>query len=243
MYYLYREFNTFIRLRHEYHTTDEYRNSPRATTILVTGIPKELNNSESLKELFDIFPGGVKRIWLNRDASKLGKATAKREAIVNNLEAAATNYIIQYSKDSKNPEFNESNAENGKSPNIKRPQHRSKLPIIGKKVDSLETYSNELNDLNHQILELQKNPNDFKRLNSAFIQFNDYVGAQLAATSTVPRLTNISPDDVIWENLNLTSNQRMIRRVISMFIVIGLVIVWIPAGNILVKKNLFKKFV
>ncbi|PKY46571.1 DUF221-domain-containing protein [Rhizophagus irregularis] len=229
MYALYREFNTFIRLRHEYHTTDEYRNSPRATTILVTGIPKELNNSESLKALFDIFPGGVKRIWLNRDPSKLAKATAKREAVVNNLEGAATNYIIQYAKDSTKPEFRESNVENGNSPNIKRPQHSSKLPIIGKKVDSLETYSNDLNDINHQISELQKNPNNFKRLNSAFIQFNDYVGAQLAATSTVPKLINISPDDIIWENLNLTSKQRMIRRVISLSVVIGIVIIWMSA--------------
>lgn len=241
MYALYRELNTFIRLRHEYHTTDEYRNSPRATTILVTGIPMELNNSESLKALFDIFPGGVKRIWLNRDPSKLAKATAKREAIVNNLEGAATNYIAQFAKDSTKPEFRESNVENGNSPIIKRPQHSSsKLPIIGKKVDSLEAYSNELNDINLQISELQKNPNDFKRLNSAFIQFNDYVGAQLAATSTVPKLNNISPDDIIWENLNLTSNQKMIRRVISLSIVIGLVIVWVPAGNMQKKKKFFK---
>ncbi|GBB83502.1 hypothetical protein RclHR1_10200009 [Rhizophagus clarus] len=229
MYYIYRELNTFIRLRHEYHTTDEYRNSPRATTILVTGIPNEMNNSESLKELFDLFPGGVKQIWLNRDPSKLTNVTAKREAIVFNLEGAATNYITQYAKDLSKSQSKESNAENGNSPNTKRPQHSSKLPIIGKKVDSLETYSNELSDINKQISELQKDPNDFKRLNSAFIQFNDYVGSQLAATLTIPKLNNISPDDIIWENLNLTNNQRMIRRVISISIVTGLVIVWMTA--------------
>ena len=75
MYSLYQEMNTYIRLRHEYYTTDEYKHSSRATTILVTGIPNELNNYEALKTLFGIFPGGVKRIWLNRVPTKLAKAT------------------------------------------------------------------------------------------------------------------------------------------------------------------------
>ncbi|RIA89933.1 hypothetical protein C1645_771079 [Glomus cerebriforme] len=230
MYALFREFNTFIRLRHEYYTTDEFRNSQRATTILVTGIPNKLNNTETLKALFDVFPGGVNRIWLNRDPSKLTKVTAERETIVTKLEGAATTYIIQHAKDLTKSQSKESNVENGSSPNSKRPQHRSgKLPFTGKKVDSLETYQTDLNNLNKKISEFQSNLNDFKRLNSAFIQFHNYVGAQLAATSTIPKLTNISPDDVIWENLNLTSTQRMIRRVISLTVVTALVILWIPA--------------
>jgi hypothetical protein len=240
MYVLYREYNTFIRLRHEYHTTAEYRNSPRATTILVTGIPNEINSTETLNSLFGVFPGGVKRIWLNRNPAKLAETTAEREKAVNNLEGAVTAYITQHAKDLAKSQSKESNAENGNSPSTKRPQHSSKIPIIGKKVDSLETYENELNNLNQQILELQKNPNDFKRLNSAFIQFNDYVGAQLAATLTIPKLNNISPEDIIWENLNLTSFQRMIRGVISLAIVVALVILWLPAGNnLFIKKKLF----
>src|SRR5436305_14578694 len=99
MYTLYREMHTYIRLRHEYYTTEEYKNSSRATTILVTGIPNELNNIETLKSLFGIFPGGVKYIWLNRDPSKLAKATAQREKIVTNLEGAVTTYITQHAKD------------------------------------------------------------------------------------------------------------------------------------------------
>ncbi|CAG8540172.1 15380_t:CDS:2 [Funneliformis mosseae] len=227
IYVLYHELRTFIRLRHEYLTTDEHRNSPRATTILVVGIPNEMNNSKALKALFDIFPGGVKRIWLNREPSKLEGFMADREKLVNKLEGSATTYITQHAKNLAKSPSKESNAENGSSaPSTTRPQHR-KLLIMGKKVDSLETYRSDLSNLNQQILNLQKNPNDFKQLNSAFIQFNNYIGAQLAAASTVPRLTDIAPDDIIWENLNLKNNQRIIRRFISLAIVIALVLLWI----------------
>ncbi|CAI2166614.1 17007_t:CDS:2 [Funneliformis geosporum] len=227
MYVLYYELRTFVRLRHEYLTTDEHRDSPRATTILVVGIPNDMNNTKTLKTLFDIFPGGVKRIWLNREPSKLVGIVADRDKLVNELEGAATTYITQHAKNLAKSRSKESNAENGSSaPSTTRPQHR-KIPIIGKKVDSLETYRSDLSNLNQQILNLQKDPNAFKQLNSAFIQFNNYIGAQLAATSTVPRLTDIAPDDIIWENLNLKSNQRMVRRFISLAVVVALVLLWI----------------
>src|SRR6266496_1123573 len=99
MYTLYLELETFIRLRHEYLTTNEHRQSPRATTILVVGIPNEMNNFETLKKLFDVFPGGVRRIWLNREPSKLANFTAKREKLVDELESATTTYIKQHAKD------------------------------------------------------------------------------------------------------------------------------------------------
>jgi calcium permeable stress-gated cation channel len=229
MYALFQEMYVYIRLRHEQYTTDEYKHSSRATTILVTGIPNELNNFEALKTLFGIFPDGVKRIWLNRDPSKLAKFTAKRVKLVANLEGAATNYIIQHAKDLSKSQQLESDAENGRGePDTEHPHHR-KLPIIGEKVDSLVTYRSDLINLNQQISELQKNPNSFKQLNSAFIQFNDYIGAQLAATITIPKLNNIHPKDVVWENLNFTSNQRMFRRVISLSVVAVLVSFWATA--------------
>src|SRR4051812_20584039 len=124
MYTLYREMHSYIRLRHEHYTTDEYKHSSRATTILVTGIPNELNNNETLRTLFGIFPGGVKYIWLNRDPSKLAKATAKREKIVTNLEGAATQYITQRAKDLSKSQSREPDVENGRTePDTKRPQH------------------------------------------------------------------------------------------------------------------------
>ncbi len=49
------------------------------TTILVTDIPENLLSKEHLKRLYDIYPGGVRRVWLQRDYSKLKQKIQERE--------------------------------------------------------------------------------------------------------------------------------------------------------------------
>lgn len=39
---------------------------PQASTVLITGIPKEYMDEKELEGLFTNLPGGVKRIWLAR---------------------------------------------------------------------------------------------------------------------------------------------------------------------------------
>ncbi|CAJ0763082.1 7140_t:CDS:2 [Entrophospora sp. SA101] len=107
-----------------------------------------------------------------------------------------------------------------------RPVHR-KIPVVGKKVDSLTTYHTKLLDLNQSINDLQKNPVTFKKLNSAFIQFNNYIGAQLAATSIRPKnLNDIAAKDVIWDNLNYTKKQLMIKKIVSILAASALALLW-----------------
>ncbi|CAG8625678.1 16779_t:CDS:2 [Racocetra fulgida] len=186
--------------------TIEHRISPRATTILVVGIPDQLNNEEDLKNLFSVFPGGVKRVWLNR----LIDLTVKRMKLIHNLEYAETDFLLKYLKHLAKDDESEQDVEDGdKVPIFLRPTHRT-IPLIGKKVDSIEMYREEIQKLNEEINELRKKIDSFKKLRSAFVQFNNYVGAQLAATLTIPRLTEITREDVIWENLNLTRIQRLI---------------------------------
>ncbi|CAG8642475.1 274_t:CDS:2 [Acaulospora morrowiae] len=225
LYFLHRENCTYIRLRHEYFTTPEHRISLRATTILILGIPKNICNEKDLKELFDIFPGGVKRIWINRDPGNIAKLHTAREKLVVNLEASETALIRQYATYLEK-QGGKGDVEDGKKvPKALRPVHR-KTPLIGSKVDSIETYRNEIQTLNKKIGEKLMDIKDFKQLNSAFIQFNTYVGAQLAANLTIPRLTDISPEDVIWENLNITRSQRLVRYFISFSISSALILLW-----------------
>nr|CAG8501197.1 8973_t:CDS:2 [Entrophospora candida] len=237
VYMSHRELNHYIRLRHEFLSSPGHRTSPKATTILVTGIPNELNNQESLRSLFGIFPGGVKNIWINRDPGKLVKKTNERKKLVTKYERAATQLIINHSKqhEKKTDNTNDdsinddnTNGDNTNDDNTEkiRPVHR-KIPIVGKKVDSLTTYHTKLLDLNKSINDLQKNPVAFKKLNSAFIQFNNYIGAQLAATSIWPKnLNDIAAKDVIWDNLNYTKNQLMIKKIVSLLAASALALLW-----------------
>ncbi|RIB08200.1 hypothetical protein C2G38_1983181 [Gigaspora rosea] len=225
LYMMYHEYYTYIRLRHEFLTTPEHRVSARATTILVLGIPHQLNKEPDLKNLYNVFPGGVKRIWLNSEPTELIDLTAKRTKALNKLEKAETVFLEKYLKYLAKDGGSGQDVEDGnKIPTPLRPTHK-KIPLIGKKVDSIETYRNEINQLNKDINDLRTQSN-FKPLDSAFIQFNDFVGAQLAATLTIPRLTEISREDVIWENLKVTNPSRVIRKIISFSITATLIILW-----------------
>lgn len=66
-----------------------------ANTILVGNIPKTLLTNEKLKEVFDVFPGGVKAVHINTDVRELSSRMSARESLVEQLEVAETRLIRQ----------------------------------------------------------------------------------------------------------------------------------------------------
>ena len=56
----------YTQRRHAYLMSARHNKAPQSTTILVTAIPEGLNTEEALFDIFDRFPGGVSKIWLNR---------------------------------------------------------------------------------------------------------------------------------------------------------------------------------
>ena len=68
---MFHELNAFVRIRQENLTADEHKNTVRATTILVTSVPENFLNVNTLRQVFSVFPGGVKNVFLNRDCSEL----------------------------------------------------------------------------------------------------------------------------------------------------------------------------
>ncbi|CAG8482795.1 1059_t:CDS:2 [Diversispora eburnea] len=205
LYMMYRETNIYIKFKHAYCTTHEYQKSPRATTIYVPDIPSHLiHNEEEFKKLYNAFPGGVKKIWFNRYPKKLIEAQSERQKIINGLELAETAFIRNYDK-----QFTESKEIRDEDLKKFRPISRSKL---GMKQDAIEFNRKRLIKFNN------RNELIFTNLNSAFIQFKSFMGAQLAANSTATRITDISPDDIIWENLNIAYSQRLVRKVIITFV-------------------------
>jgi hypothetical protein len=90
-------------------------------------------------------------------------------------------------------------------PDKKRPTYRLK-PIIGKKVDTINYGSAEVEKMNAEIDELQQNYKESAPLNSAFVCFHTQEQAEMAcqvlshhrAFQMAPRHIGIRPDDVIW---------------------------------------------
>jgi calcium permeable stress-gated cation channel len=95
---MYHELNEFVRIRQDNLTSDDHKYTVRATTILVTSIPQNFLNVKSLKQVFSVFPGGVKNVFLNRDCSELLEQVEERDKIAKQLESAETDLIIVANK-------------------------------------------------------------------------------------------------------------------------------------------------
>ncbi|KAK4134269.1 DUF221-domain-containing protein [Trichocladium antarcticum] len=108
------------------------------------------------------------------------------------------------------------------------------LPLINKKTDTVYWCRQELARLNVEIEEDQEHPERYPLINAAFIQFNHQVAAHMACQSVThhipkhmaPRMVEISPDDVIWDNMAISWWNEWARRVIVFLLVIGMVILW-----------------
>ncbi|KAI1423095.1 DUF221-domain-containing protein [Xylaria sp. FL1777] len=127
----------------------------------------------------------------------------------------------------------------------KRPTHRLAnfewtpgwlpgLPFVNKKVDTIFWCRKELARLNNEIETDQENPERYPLMRSAFIQFNHQVAAHMACQSVIhhvpkhmaPRIVEISPNDVIWDNMAISWWSGWLRTAIAVAIVVGMIILW-----------------
>jgi calcium permeable stress-gated cation channel len=92
-YVAYQELRGYIRVRQAFLTSPQHRIRASATTVLVTGIPRKWLTHEALAGLYDVFPGGIKNIWINRNFDSLAEKVNLRQSIANDLEAAETNLL------------------------------------------------------------------------------------------------------------------------------------------------------
>ncbi|KAJ5990632.1 hypothetical protein N7522_010839 [Penicillium canescens] len=87
------ELRGFIRLRQAYLTSPQHRLRASATTVLVTSIPPDWLDMDALDRLFDVFPGGVRNIWINRNFDDLNEKVKMRNKLALKLESAETDLI------------------------------------------------------------------------------------------------------------------------------------------------------
>ncbi|CAO3697007.1 unnamed protein product [Rhizopus stolonifer] len=233
-YYTFRETHIYIDLRRKYLLSPEYTQSVAARTLFVPSIPNNVNNAEDLKRIFSKFPGGVRRVWLNRKLNDLPDLVQERDKAVYRLEAAVTKAILATYK------YHQKKwtIEDGSKidiPGKLRPTHRvSPIPWVGHKVDSIQYYHNLIKELNESILKKQSEAPQLFQYNSAFIEFHSQIAAHMAGQSLIhkdsmhmaPRHIAIEPSDVIWDNMNIRSFERLVRRFASMVITTAIIIFW-----------------
>ena len=122
---------------------------------------------------------------------------------------------------------------------------------MGQKVDTIDWCKQEIVETNRLLAEaretLQKDINQpgtgddetYPPLNSAFVLFNQQIGAHMAAQALIhhepyrmaAKYTEVAVDDVIWGNLNMNPYEGRVRTAISWAVTIGLIIVWAIPGK------------
>lgn len=92
-YVFFAELRVYIRVRQDYLTSAEHRLRALATMVLVTSIPDKWLTIEALSGLYDVCPGGIRNIWINRNYDSLREKVRLREQVVSQLEQAETELI------------------------------------------------------------------------------------------------------------------------------------------------------
>jgi len=93
LYNIYYELRSYIRVRQAYLTSPQHRIRASATTVLVAGIPAKWLTTRALDGLYDVYPGGIRNIWINRNYDQIADKVSQRDNIVQSLEEAETNLV------------------------------------------------------------------------------------------------------------------------------------------------------
>jgi hypothetical protein len=154
LYIIRKEMSHFIITRQQHLIERKHSKSVQATTILVTGIPSKYLTQNALFKLFNSLPGGVKKIWINRDLKELPDIYDRRLAACAKLESAETALLGTATKlrlkavtaAAKNgTDIEASNQESIQVPESERPTHKlGFLGLIGEKVDSINWAREEI---------------------------------------------------------------------------------------------------
>ncbi|KAF8155669.1 hypothetical protein B0H34DRAFT_751686 [Crassisporium funariophilum] len=131
--------------------------SVQANTILITGIPANYLTQDALYKLFYALPGGVKKIWINRNLKELPDIYDRRLAACAKLESAETQLLrtaakLRLAAAKKGGKGASTDVESSKSPvtqievpESERPTHKlGSIPFFGQKVDTIQWAREEI---------------------------------------------------------------------------------------------------
>ncbi|KLO13330.1 DUF221-domain-containing protein [Schizopora paradoxa] len=164
------EMNNFLVKRQLYLAEKRHRESAQARTVLITGIEDDFLSERALTEMFSVLPGGVQKVWLNRNLRDLPEKYKERQKLCKKLEGAENKIIRLANKQHRKLEKSGADAEKLQTtlealvPENKRPTFRHpagfmpfSLPLIGKKEDTIRWTSKELRRVNFEMRERQRN--------------------------------------------------------------------------------------
>lgn len=242
-YFLWQQTEKVVSVRQRYLGQ---QNSVTDRTILLEGLPQEFDpndyssstdlipqnsikfDQEKLKKYIEeLGIGKVRDIYISYNWDTLKVLFKKREKILRALEIAYSRYVPL------NVEvYTYGNLEPSVSPVRNLPQTETQpliedrpkptirlglWGIFGEKVDAIDYYSDQLIELDKEII-AEREKNNFQQARSAFVTMDSVASAQMAAQAVLdPHVHRLiarlapAPHDVCWDNISLTKPAKFLR--------------------------------
>jgi hypothetical protein len=196
---------------------------------------------DSNKERF--FGKDAVRVWPATKADKLASLVSSRDSLVEELESAELSLIQKANERGRKRQSKNSRREityESLSDGIRkslRPTHRLKTGQVGKQVDSIDYFREQLKKKESEIEKARESNEHGDGTNGAsavFVEFHTQAAAQRACQqvatadilSLTPRYTGVMPKEVIWENLTIPPARRISQGGIAVALVIATIIFW-----------------
>ncbi|KAI8996935.1 hypothetical protein BDB01DRAFT_830572 [Pilobolus umbonatus] len=247
-YFTFLNYRDYVRIRREYLLRKAKTLSAR--TLLVTGIPSCLRSDRKLADYFEkLGIGVVESVHTIRHVGRLLEFIKERTQYLRQLELAYTNYLGNPCHDPNyDPDMILNEEESGivahdvdsihSDSSLPLHQIQKSRPLIkqgllcGPKVDAIQYYTAKFEEVDKIVVKARK-VGKFIPTSVGFVTFEEtisaYIASQVLIDSTPFRLrARLAPEprDVLWENIAMHGRERMIRKILILFILLFLVFSW-----------------
>jgi hypothetical protein len=205
-------------------------------TVLYLSAPTAALDEGNMQRFFG---NDAVRVWPVTKGDKLVSLVSERDSKVEELESAEMSLILNINKEvgkshNRNIKYEQLPKQMKKS---LRPTHKSKTPVVGKEVDSISYYRDQIKEKENEIEKARESNEAAESLGGAaavFVEFRTQPAAQRAyqqiassdILSLTPRFVGTMPSEVVWANLNLQPVRRISQSGVALALVIATIIFW-----------------
>ncbi|KAG0155222.1 hypothetical protein PDIDSM_796 [Penicillium digitatum] len=229
VFFLWKNYRVVRNLRRQYFQSSDYQRSMHARTLMITDIPLNSRTDEGIMRLTDkVNPtAALPRAAIGRNVRDLPRIIKEHEEVVRELESVLAKYL-------KNPDRLPA-----KRPTL-RPPRRQRHQLPGSRVDAIDYLSLRIRVLEEEIKHGRASIDRRNAMPYGFASWDNIEHAHSVAWNARrkrPEGTSITlaprPSDIIWENLPLTKSARKWKRLVNVFWVTCLTLVWIVPNGLI----------
>ncbi|KAH9899068.1 hypothetical protein F4778DRAFT_742028 [Xylariomycetidae sp. FL2044] len=216
-------------------------------TVLFLSAPREALEEVNMTRFFG---EGAVRIWHATKLESLQSLVSQRNSLVEKLETAEMKLIRAANKKKTLKKSSSQDVDVESYRDIPdtlkksiRPKHRLGYSPRSQKVDSIEWLREQIKEKEGQIEETRSSYSIGEPHGAAavFVEFRTHAEAQRAAQQVTsanvlaltPRYADVSPKEVIWDNLTIPPARRISQEGTALAIVVATIVFWsIPSGFI-----------